>query len=524
MVSVLVLCAGCTTGKGQAENNPQVISDSEQSVSDSEDVSAIDRVPGGKDISVIGATEIMKPPGDSVFTKKSTYTWEEITVFIPDAWEGKYKIEESERGFSFLQTASAEKEPGMGWLCGFYREDGMLIDIAGTTPLAYTDTQTYYMGVPTDVNFYYEDAAISEEYQEMYEFVYDMAASLKIDKAGVQYNPQEFVFPLSSTVLLEEDDLWNYDDNSLAIARNEIYARHGRQFDGAYLAAYFSSCSWYNGTVPAKDFDEAALSQIEKDNIQAIKKAEDRYKAEHPYPKEYKEGTTAAEDVDADGQTEQIQFVLTESNQEYEGRILIDGQEFSLRDYDIFLDAPLPEFYITDISPHFEGLEIAVLDYGPSDDPVTYFFTCQSGLTYIGYVSGFPFKQLSGYNGFANGGNVSSPMTLDFTHTSCVYGSWWYDYDNQKLEFQDTGFFRYVPGDIHQLYEDIVVYKRQDENASRTVLPAQENVSFIATDGKEWILLRGKDGTEGYLRIVDGKIAENGQEMENVFSDMFFSG
>lgn len=48
-----------------------------------------------------------------------TYSWGEITISIPDSWEGKYRVEEGEEGFALMQTASYEKENESGLLCGF---------------------------------------------------------------------------------------------------------------------------------------------------------------------------------------------------------------------------------------------------------------------------------------------------------------------------------------------------------------------------------------------------------------------
>lgn len=220
---------------------------------------------------------------DSLFSHLKTYTWQEITVSIPDAWEGKYQVEESEDGFALMQKASYEKHEGMGMLCGFYRIEGLLIDYAGTTPLAFTDTHTYYISEPTDVS-YYEDEEIAREYQAMYELVRAVASTVTIDKKGVKENPEEYVLPLSNTVSINEDVLLNFSDNELKIARNEIYARHGRQFKDPHLSAYFDSCSWYEGTVPSEEFDEGALSQTEQENLKVIQKAEEAYQEEHPYP------------------------------------------------------------------------------------------------------------------------------------------------------------------------------------------------------------------------------------------------
>lgn len=236
--------------------------------------------------SEVGTDSLGQLGDDNLFSDLNTYTWQEITISIPDAWEGKYQVREYEDGFELIQTASYEKVSGMGMLCSFNRIDGMLGDFAGTTPLAFTDTQMYYMTEPTDVNYYYEDEKIAREYQEMYDLVSAVASTVVIDKEGVRENPEEYVLPLSGTVLVKEEDLLNFSDYELKLARNEIFARHGRQFADSQLAAYFDSCSWYEGTVLPEEFDEGVLSQVEKDNLKVIQSAEEEYKTEHPDSKE----------------------------------------------------------------------------------------------------------------------------------------------------------------------------------------------------------------------------------------------
>ncbi|MCM1280183.1 MAG: YARHG domain-containing protein [Robinsoniella sp.] len=468
---------------------------------------------------------------DNLFASGNTFSWQEITISIPDSWEGKYQVEQVEDGFALIQTASQEKLEGMGFICGFYRADGMMPDMAGATQLAYTDTQTYYMSEPTDVSFYYEDEKISQEYIDMAGLTGAVAATLEIDKEGVKYNPDEFILPLSSTVLAKDEDLFNYSDNELTIARNEIYARHGRQFDSAYLQSYFETCSWYEGTIPAKEFDESVLSQIEKDNLQMIKKAEEEYKAEHPYPKEYSIGSKVKEDLDGDKVAEEIQYSLKEGGQEkFSGMFNINGQEYKLEDYDVHLEDPVKDvFYVTNIIESWseeeaEKLELAVLDNGAGNGAVTHFFAYNGELFYIGNIQGFPFKQKSGYNGFVNYGDVTGEIHLNLPHTCYGYGSWWYNEDEQKLAGTETGYFRLVPEGSHQLYEDLTVHMYADENSTKKIVPAQEKVFFMEVwteDGKDgWVLVKGKDGSKGYIHIVDGKIEGLSKTPAEVFSDL----
>ena len=113
---------------------------------------------------------------------------------------------------------------------------------------------------------------------------------------------------------------------------------------------------------------------------------------------------------------------------------------------------------------------------------------------------------------------------MDFTHTSYIYDSWRYDVEGRKLVHEDGGYYSIVPERAHSLSEDITVYQEMDETHMKNVLPAQDQVFFLETDGKEWVLVKGKDGTKGYMHIVDGKITGISKEPGEVFSGMDFVG
>lgn len=86
----------------------------------------------------------------------------------------------------------------------------------------------------------------------------------------------DYVLPDSSSRYLTEADLAGLSKEELRLARNEIYARHGRIFTSEELGGYFSSKSWYRGTVSAADFSDDLLSQVEKDNIKLIQQMEEK--------------------------------------------------------------------------------------------------------------------------------------------------------------------------------------------------------------------------------------------------------
>ncbi len=58
------------------------------------------------------------------------------------------------------------------------------------------------------------------------------------------------------------------------MARNEIYARHGRKFESEDLNAYFNSQPWYQGYLSANEFDDAVFNEYEKANLDLIKQVE----------------------------------------------------------------------------------------------------------------------------------------------------------------------------------------------------------------------------------------------------------
>lgn len=80
----------------------------------------------------------------------------------------------------------------------------------------------------------------------------------------------EFVFPESFDSLIKASDLEGKNAMECKIARNEIYARHGRMFSDEQLQGYFESCTWYEGDIAPEDFSDSVLEQVEKDNLRII--------------------------------------------------------------------------------------------------------------------------------------------------------------------------------------------------------------------------------------------------------------
>ena len=93
---------------------------------------------------------------------------------------------------------------------------------------------------------------------------------------------QDYIFPDSNSRYLTDEDLSGYSSDQLELAKNEIYARHGRKFVTQRIADYFNSKSWYKGTVEPETFDAdtSVFNEYEVANIQKIADTEGKLRSE----------------------------------------------------------------------------------------------------------------------------------------------------------------------------------------------------------------------------------------------------
>ncbi len=94
----------------------------------------------------------------------------------------------------------------------------------------------------------------------------------------------DYVLPDSSTRSLSSSELQDMSDYELFVARNEIFARHGRIFQKQELREHFGSKSWYHGTVSPEAFSDSMLSDMERKNIETIKAIEQSRNSQYLLP------------------------------------------------------------------------------------------------------------------------------------------------------------------------------------------------------------------------------------------------
>lgn len=89
----------------------------------------------------------------------------------------------------------------------------------------------------------------------------------------VHGSTDDYILPDSATYEYSASELSGLSDWELYLARNEIYARHGREFRNEDLRRYFSGRSWYTPLYSPDDFDARTgsfLNAIEQRNAETI--------------------------------------------------------------------------------------------------------------------------------------------------------------------------------------------------------------------------------------------------------------
>ncbi|MBR5376689.1 MAG: YARHG domain-containing protein, partial [Lachnospiraceae bacterium] len=93
------------------------------------------------------------------------------------------------------------------------------------------------------------------------------------EEPAYEEETSEFIVPDIDTVYYDRYFFEQFSDEELRIARNEIYARHGRTFRDQALQEYFNSRSWYVPVYDPDEFDrmqESILNDCEKSNRDII--------------------------------------------------------------------------------------------------------------------------------------------------------------------------------------------------------------------------------------------------------------
>ena len=215
------------------------------------------------------------------------------TIKVPDAtdeWTYDY--------VNAYSTSSWDGKGGLGYITYIYRNDALIYEIAcfggvatpgksdasvlvGTLDVPGTGELSVFAVVPIDREGPNADVAVSNAvdeanyYAENVDLNPDYTATAAETESTGTSDGDEYVLPASDSEYYTRDQLESLSDWELYLARNEVFARHGRQFKNDDLADYFSSQPWYNGEYSPEDFDGwFSPNEYEKANTDLIMEIE----------------------------------------------------------------------------------------------------------------------------------------------------------------------------------------------------------------------------------------------------------
>ncbi len=256
--------------------------------------------------------------------------------------------------------------------------------------------------------------------------------------------------------------------------------------------------------------------------------------ADSIYPLIVKAGSSVSVDLNGDGSSDEVSFQASEDAATIL-HLSVNGVDYAGSVYDegFFTDMLESAYYcITDIDTSDSSLEIAIMDYGPSDDYITDFFRFDgTDLKYIGCVSGMIVSSLSDRSDltFVGNGTISSYMRLSVLQTWFAKADW----RLSKTEgFEPVAQALYYPNSTNgcdlTTNVEIPVYSNNSISSEKSLIPAGTALTLIATDNISWVLAKNSEGKECWIHLE----GEYGQSVEtasgsdyppNVFSGLLIA-
>ena len=219
-------------------------------------------------------------------------------------------------------------------------------------------------------------------------------------------------------------------------------------------------------------------------------------------------GEVVSADPDGNGTADEVSVWIEPDEYGWDRVCLsINGTDYTAAMYELAdgFDCPDNAFWaITDLDASDGLLEIAIQDWGPSDDLTTTFFRFNgSRLFSLGSVEGFLyFTNSPGNISILGGGKLSSYMRLSVLQT-------WYGTVQYALGTDAR--MAVVPQDFYtSTYENqqttllraVYAYNAPTPYGTSRVLAAGTTAQIVGTDNVQWVKLRLADGSECWLQMV----------------------
>lgn len=227
------------------------------------------------------------------------------------------------------------------------------------------------------------------------------------------------------------------------------------------------------------------------------------------YPIAVETGSTVSVDLDGNGSAEEVYYATDADNNGLEQILSVNGVDYITAAYDQGFSSSFPAndcYCITDIDTSDGLLEIAIMDYGPSDDYTTSFFRYDgNNVKYIGRVSDLaastlPHAWLITFNG---DGTVTSTIRLSVLQTWFASASWTVPESPGEFNVIPQTLYYCVPAYVMPVttIAPVVAYADMDALSEKSVLPLGTVLTLTATDNESWVLAETEGGSKVWIHL-----------------------
>lgn len=356
-------------------------------------------------------------------------------------------------------------------------------------------------------------------FQENYHHCYDVC-------------DDQYYYPELSERVFTEEEFNDFNKTDLSIARNELFAKHGRSFADPFFKQVFAVKSWYEPTISAAEFDgrrTEILTDIEEKNVQTIIACESArgFRKKDPEALDVRMLVSGSWiDLDGDGKKEQIccsadheedgdgygvaGVVLTVCSENGESRIALgedDGYEFHDKCFITSMDGV----------HHY----LILMDYGPSADYMSFLYSYEEGTLKEAGRMACHARALKVYED-----RILAPT--ETYHLQCQPVDFVYVLQRDKFVYQPSEYYEYR-GNTVTATREVPLFATKEEVKPSLRIGEGEEVKILGGDLENWVLVEKTDTAErGWLKVgMQTEIWISDEEVcgsDEAFEGLYFYG
>lgn len=358
------------------------------------------------------------------------------------------------------------------------------------------DPNAVYKQFAMDLEAIHQKAKLQIKSEDM-AYLREFNQELKANYLSYSYS---YLLDDSDMTKITYDDISSWDKELLALARNEIYARHGYSFQKEDYKQIFGTKAWYEALY---SLDQITLSEIEKYNVAYLdwmekvqEDAEDFEEVHRGFSDVYCFNAEKSFKIDLnnDGIKEEIVMEGEAGGEDYLSicTVKVNGV-VQIESEGIWAD----QVWVVDIDETDDYKELVIYDYGPSSDPVdSYYYYNGEELVFMGAATGHINDGWNSVRNYIENGTLHAVIRND------ILGTRWYNWD---YKLNSDHILEEVSSDFIEVNipimatEDINIYTSNNLSSKKVNYKAGTAFTAIGTDINEWIKVELEDGQKGWV-------------------------